>query len=162
MQCFNPILPSQHSWSCLPPYSPPSRTSPNNQITDDIAKSDSDKWYAACYTPFHLHCIRDWANRSLVEDRERARVAGNDGEGEWRCPGCQKKREGRVAGYRLVRSIAVSLWLRPSLVNLPVMLTSLRCFCGRQSNPATNTAAPHSCGDSCSRPRATCSHSCPL
>lgn len=30
------------------------------------------------------------------------------------------------------------------------------------THPPTNTTAPHSCGDICSRKRHTCSHSCPL
>jgi transcriptional repressor NF-X1 len=42
------------------------------------------------------------------------------------------------------------------------MVTDDRCFCGRMTNPPTNTVAPHSCLDICSRKRHTCSHSCPL
>jgi transcriptional repressor NF-X1 len=123
LQCFNSILPSQPIWSCLPPTSPPEGDTPAN-------------YYTACYTPFHLNCLRDWANRNLVEDAERLRQAGKEDAPEWRCPGCQKRRADKVGGYK--------------------------CFCGRLSQPPTTQTAPHSCGESCARQRPGCDHACPL
>ena len=99
MQCFNAITPSQHIWSCLPPDRPPDSTAP--RFTADAGMASSSKHYSACYTPFHLACIRDWSDRSLIEEAERSRAAGRDGEeSQWRCPGCQKKRAERIAVYR--------------------------------------------------------------
>ncbi|WVR04892.1 hypothetical protein IAU60_001904 [Kwoniella sp. DSM 27419] len=135
--CFNSITPSQSIWSCLPPDSPlepaNSFTLQPNPITGSTSTSNH---YSACYTPFHLDCIRDWANRSLEEEKKaRAYNAGREGEDvAWRCPGCQKRRADKVAG----------------------------CFCGRLSHPPTSTTAPHSCNDSCARKRPKCSHPCPL
>nr|XP_031857852.1 uncharacterized protein CI109_006724 [Kwoniella shandongensis]KAA5524924.1 hypothetical protein CI109_006724 [Kwoniella shandongensis] len=127
--CFNAITPSQPVWSCLPPDHPPELSTPAALALNPITGStNSSNHYTACYTPFHIDCIRDWANRSLTEEQERARQAGREGEEiAWRCPGCQKRRPDRVGGYR--------------------------CFCGRLSHPPTLTSAPHSCGDSCA-PRA--------
>ncbi|ORX35861.1 hypothetical protein BD324DRAFT_602357 [Kockovaella imperatae] len=123
--CFNAITPSQPIWACAPPDRPPEPS------------DDNPNHYTACYTPFHLNCIRDWANRSLTEEKERLIAFGKeDEEVSWRCPGCQKRRTERVGGYR--------------------------CFCGRLSSPPTISSAPHSCGELCSRPRPGCSHACPL
>lgn len=131
-QCFNGITPSQPMWSCQPPDRPPAPPVGLDPTPPDLASH-----YSACYTPFHLSCIHDWANRSLIEERDRARVAGRDTEEvTWRCPGCQKRRTDPVGGYR--------------------------CFCGRLSSPPTLLSAPHSCGEGCSRKRSGCGHACPL
>ncbi|KAK4684233.1 hypothetical protein P7C73_g5958, partial [Tremellales sp. Uapishka_1] len=131
--CFNAITPSQPTWSCLPPHGPPPTPAPT---LDDPNPAPNPNHYTSCYTPFHLSCIRDWANRSLAEEAEKARNAGREGEElEWRCPGCQKRRSGGIGGYR--------------------------CFCGRLNQPPTNTLAPHSCADSCIRKR-VCGHDCVL
>ncbi|WVQ85287.1 hypothetical protein IAT38_007452 [Cryptococcus sp. DSM 104549] len=136
--CFNAITPSQPIWSCLPPDRPPepskSQTLDPNPITGSTAASNH---YSACYTPFHLDCIRSWSDRSLQEEDERIRQGLKDGEEcMWRCPGCQKKRSEPIGLYK--------------------------CFCGRLAHPPTLTSAPHSCGDSCGRKRPKCSHPCPL
>lgn len=133
-QCFNSINPNQPIWSCFPPTTPP----PPPTFPDEIPVNPSSH-YQACYTPFHLGCIRDWANRSLVEERERARGYGKDEEEvTWRCPGCQKRRKETVGGYR--------------------------CFCGKFGNPvpAGGGNVPHGCAEGCSRKRPGCAHACPL
>ncbi|WVQ98382.1 hypothetical protein IAU59_005505 [Kwoniella sp. CBS 9459] len=136
--CFNNITPAQPIWSCLPPDRAPEASSSITLQPNPITGSTStSNYYSACYTPFHLDCIKDWANRSLEEEQSRAHSAGRDGEDiAWRCPGCQKRRADRVAGYR--------------------------CFCGRLSHPPTSTTAPHSCNDTCARKRPKCAHPCPL
>ncbi|ODO11918.1 hypothetical protein I350_00702 [Cryptococcus amylolentus CBS 6273] len=136
--CFNSITPSQQTWCCLPPDRPPepssSATLHVNPITGSTATSTH---YSACYTPFHMECIRDWANRSLGEEDEKIRSGLKEpGEAQWRCPGCQKRRTDPPGQYK--------------------------CFCGRLSHPPTSTIAPHSCGDSCGRKRTKCGHGCPL
>lgn len=133
-QCFNAIHPHQQTWSCLPPPGTPVYP---KSMEEDERPAFAASLYTACYTPFHISCIRDWASRSLHDDAERLRVTENTtDEPSWRCPGCQKHRTNKIGGYR--------------------------CFCGRLSNPATNHSAPHSCGDACSRHRPHCDHPCPL
>ncbi|WVF69444.1 hypothetical protein IAT40_004221 [Kwoniella sp. CBS 6097] len=136
--CFNNITPGQQIWSCLPPdHAPEPSSSITLQPNPITGSTSTSNYYSACYTPFHLDCIKDWANRSLEEEQSRAHSAGRDGEDiAWRCPGCQKRRADRVAGYR--------------------------CFCGRLSHPPTSTTAPHSCNDTCARKRPKCAHPCPL
>lgn len=131
--CFNPIFTQQQTWSCLPPHTPP-------EIPPTVEENERPAFitshYAACYTPFHIHCIRDWASRSIKEDTERIRKFELAEEPSWRCPGCQKHRKDKIGGYR--------------------------CFCGRMANPPNTPLAPHSCHDACSRARPNCSHPCPL
>nr|KIR87449.1 transcriptional repressor NF-X1 [Cryptococcus tetragattii IND107] len=135
--CFNSITPSQAIWCCLPPDRPPEANSAvlvPNPITGSTSASSH---YSACYTPFHLECIKDWAERSLQEEVGKVRDGLKEPEEVvWRCPGCQKRRSEAPKDYR--------------------------CFCGRLSHPATSLSAPHSCGDSCGRTRQKCTHPCPL
>ncbi|WWC59831.1 uncharacterized protein I303_102393 [Kwoniella dejecticola CBS 10117] len=136
--CFNAITPSQQTWSCLPPdHAPEPSSSITLQPNPITGSTSTSNYYSACYTPFHLECIKDWASLNLEDEEKKARVAGGDGEDiAWRCPGCQKRRADRPAGYR--------------------------CFCGRLSHPPTSTSAPHSCNDGCARKRPKCDHPCPL
>ncbi|KAI0264607.1 hypothetical protein BC834DRAFT_244398 [Gloeopeniophorella convolvens] len=115
MICFNPIRPEQPSWSCNP---------------------REEKDAQSCWNTFHLKCIKPWAEKSVkaIEDAWRAR--GEEKKGEWRCPGCQSKREAVPRGY----------W----------------CFCGSTQDPKPpRLSTPHSCGNACSRAR-TCGHPCSL
>ncbi|WVQ71133.1 hypothetical protein IAR50_000658 [Cryptococcus sp. DSM 104548] len=136
--CFNSITPSQQTWCCLPPDRAPEPSSSTTLHINPITGSTSaSTHYSACYTPFHLECIRDWADRSLEEEDEKIRNGLKEpGEAQWRCPGCQKRRSDSPRIYK--------------------------CFCGRLSHPPTSLLAPHSCGDSCGRKRAKCGHLCPL
>lgn len=131
--CFNPIFSQQQTWSCLPPHAPP-KFPPTMEDNERPAFIQSH--YTACYTPFHIQCVRDWASRSLNEDTERIRKMELPDDPSWRCPGCQKRRQDKIGGYR--------------------------CFCGRLANPPNTPTAPHSCNDACSRVRPNCSHPCPL
>ncbi|KAI5119077.1 hypothetical protein M0805_005495 [Coniferiporia weirii] len=90
-----------------------------------------------CYTPFHLKCIKSWASKSVKDMSDAYRTRGETGKrSEWRCPGCQHRR-----------------------FHVP---NSYLCFCGSTPDPRpARLATPHSCGNSCSRPRA-CGHVCPL
>lgn len=72
MICFNPILPSHPSWSCSP-------------------KEEKDA--QSCWNTFHLKCIKPWAEKSVKDTEEAWRARGEERKGEWRCPGCQWKRE---------------------------------------------------------------------
>ncbi|KAF9075406.1 hypothetical protein BDP27DRAFT_1314952 [Rhodocollybia butyracea] len=108
--CFSAIHPPQPIWSCSPLI--------------PIQEDDSGHQPQYCWSTFHLKCIRDWAEKSYKED------------GEWRCPGCQGRRNKLIKGYA--------------------------CFCGSTRSPNNHLATPHSCGNACSRPRTGCSHHCPL
>ncbi|TFL01770.1 hypothetical protein BDV98DRAFT_548477 [Pterulicium gracile] len=111
--CFSAIHPAQPTWSCSPPAG------------------------QCCWTTFHLKCIKPWAQKSVKDLEDAWATRGEYGRKcEWRCPGCQTKRQTIPGGYR--------------------------CFCGSTpSPPLTRLHTPHSCGSSCSRSR-NCPHACPL
>ncbi|KAI8678385.1 R3H domain-containing protein [Fusarium keratoplasticum] len=59
------------------------------------------------------------------------------GNKSWRCPGCNSSLTGEPGDYQ--------------------------CWCGKDLNPSHNSLLPpHSCGQTCSKPRTTCSHPCTL
>jgi transcriptional repressor NF-X1 len=72
MICFNPIRPEQHTWSCSP---------------------GEEKEAQSCWNTFHLKCVQSWASKSVKDMEEAWRARGEERKGEWRCPGCQLKRE---------------------------------------------------------------------
>ena len=72
MICFNPIRPEQQTWSCSP---------------------SEEKDAQSCWNTFHLKCVQSWAGKSVKDMEEAWRARGEEKKGEWRCPGCQSKRE---------------------------------------------------------------------
>ena len=72
MICFNRIRPEQATWSCSP---------------------NEEKEARSCWNIFHLRCIQPWAEKNVKDMEEAWRVRGEEKKGEWRCPGCQSKRE---------------------------------------------------------------------
>ncbi|KAJ3984020.1 hypothetical protein F5890DRAFT_102720 [Lentinula detonsa] len=121
--CFSSIHPQQPTWSCSPLIP---------MLEDDTAQKPQ-----YCWTTFHLTCIREWAEKNYKEVKAawEAREEFSK-DGEWRCPGCQGRRNKLIKGYL--------------------------CFCGSTRSPRSHLATPHSCGNACSRPRISCSHPCPL
>ncbi|KAH7908223.1 hypothetical protein BJ138DRAFT_1158200 [Hygrophoropsis aurantiaca] len=119
--CFNAVHPAQPTWSCS-----------SDIITEGEAASQ------CCWTTFHLKCIRSWAAKSVKDLEDAWRARGENRRGEWRCPGCQAKRD--------------------------TVPTVYLCFCHRTSQPApARLATPHSCGLPCARIRPSgCGHPCPL
>jgi transcriptional repressor NF-X1 len=89
--CFSPIHPGQPTWSCSPsiPIS-------SGADTDDQKGNDNGQ---CCWTTFHVKCIREWARKSVKEVEDALRARGENRRGEWRCPGCQAKREDIPSGY---------------------------------------------------------------
>ena len=84
--CFSAIRPDQAIWSCSP--SLPIITSSEAQVQQ------------YCWTSFHVRCIRSWAEKSVKEVADAWRARGDmDKKGDWRCPGCQAKREAIPSGY---------------------------------------------------------------
>lgn len=77
--CFNPVRPEHPTWSCSPPQ--------------DSFSEDEKERLQCCWTTFHLKCIRSWAEKSVKDIVEAWRARGEVRPGEWRCPGCQMKRE---------------------------------------------------------------------
>jgi transcriptional repressor NF-X1 len=79
------------------------------------------------------------AHMSCVKKWYSNRVKNADPQQQdgWRCPGCNS-----------------------SLVEEP---TTYHCWCGKEVNPTSVPGlSPHSCGQTCSKPRGTCPHPCPL
>lgn len=72
MICFNLIRPEQPTWSCSP---------------------REEKEAQSCWNTFHLKCIHPWAEKSVKDLEEAWRARGEEKTGEWRCPGCQSRRE---------------------------------------------------------------------
>lgn len=87
--CFAAIHPAQPTWSC-------SLSHINRFADDDNRENESSQ---CCWTTFHLKCIRSWANKSVKELVDAWRARGEERPGEWRCPGCQSKRETVPNGY---------------------------------------------------------------
>lgn len=84
--CFSPIRPEQPIWSCSPSI--------------PIVVSNEAQIREYCWTPFHLKCIRSWAERSAKEVADAWRARGElNKQGDWRCPGCQAKREITPSSY---------------------------------------------------------------
>ncbi|KAF8623001.1 hypothetical protein AX15_006593 [Amanita polypyramis BW_CC] len=127
--CFSAILPNHPTWSC----------SPSTPQVPSASEDGSTLVPQYCWTTFHIKCIRSWAEKSVKALEEAWRNRGEmDKRGEWRCPGCQAKRE----------IVPVSYW----------------CFCHSTPDPKpSRLATPHSCANPCTRPReAGCGHACPL
>ncbi|KAK6707515.1 hypothetical protein SNK04_008498 [Fusarium graminearum] len=65
------------------------------------------------------------------------KVNEESGDKSWRCPGCNS-----------------------TLTDQP---GDSSCWCGKETQPSPNSILPpHSCGQTCSKPRSTCSHPCTL
>ncbi len=94
--CFAAIHPAQPTWSCSPLI-------PISSATDDETTKDETRLRPetsrCCWTTFHLKCIRSWASKSVKDIVEAWRVRGENRPGEWRCPGCQSKRQVVPASY---------------------------------------------------------------
>jgi transcriptional repressor NF-X1 len=99
--CFSAIRPEQAIWSCSPSIS--------------IVTSSDAQVPQYCWTSFHVKCIRSWAEKSVKEVADAWRARGeSDKKGDWRCPGCQAKRETVPSGY----------WYVPILLIIVSFLTS--------------------------------------
>jgi len=84
--CFSSIRPDQAIWSCSPSI--------------PLIHSPQQGPLQYCWTSFHVKCIRSWADKSVKDVAEAWRARGEPGKkGDWRCPGCQAKREIVPTGY---------------------------------------------------------------
>ncbi|CAH0049799.1 unnamed protein product, partial [Clonostachys solani] len=106
--------------------------------TDEILR-DSKIWTcSSCWTVFHLKCAKTWLQNEKKKAEARALEAPQTQPYTWRCPAyrCASSEEPR----------------------------SYHCWCGKEVNPppTSSALAPHSCGQTCTKPRGTCPHPCPL
>ena len=84
--CFSSIRPEQAIWSCSPSI--------------PLIQNEQNKPSQYCWTSFHVKCIHSWANKSVKEVAEAWKARGEpDKKGDWRCPGCQAKRDIVPSGY---------------------------------------------------------------
>ncbi|OBT62918.1 hypothetical protein VE03_07891 [Pseudogymnoascus sp. 23342-1-I1] len=109
--------------------------------TSEVLKNSKVWSCKTCWTVFHLSCVKKWAKNEGSTQQNRQQL--QDGElpppRQWRCPGC----------------------------NLPKddMPESYTCWCAKDVDPkAIPGLPPHSCGQTCGKPRAprNCPHPCDL
>ncbi|KAI1188966.1 hypothetical protein F5B17DRAFT_393600 [Nemania serpens] len=89
-----------------------------------------------CWTATHMSCAKKWfTNRAKPPDQEQQQQQPQ--QQTWRCPGCNSTMSDEPGVYH--------------------------CWCGKEINPQPVAGlTPHSCGQTCSKPRGTCPHPCPL
>ncbi|XP_020595271.1 NF-X1-type zinc finger protein NFXL1-like, partial [Phalaenopsis equestris] len=94
-------------------------------ICYDMVRRSAAMWSCpACFSIFHLHCIRKWA-RSPTSAADFTPASS----GDWRCPGCQSPQ------------------------SVPASELVYTCFCGRRHDPPNDLyLTPHSCGEPCGKP----------
>ncbi|PKA53599.1 NF-X1-type zinc finger protein NFXL1 [Apostasia shenzhenica] len=100
-------------------------------ICYDMVRRSAPIWSCpACFSIFHLHCIRKWARSpTSAADPTPAGGATAVPSGDWRCPGCQSPQS--TAARDLVYT----------------------CFCTRRRDPPNDLyLTPHSCGEPCGKP----------
>lgn len=91
-----------------------------------------------CWTVFHLSCIKKWSTNEGAAAAQNRQA--QDGETfsapkAWRCPGCNLSHE--------------------------AFPTTYTCWCEKEVDPRPLAGLPpHSCGQTCSRPRKGCPHPC--
>ena len=85
----------------------------------------------------HLKCVKRWYENQKKQKKE-LQSGQPQQDLSWRCPGCNSQ-----------------------LVDDP---GSYHCWCGKDINPrpASGALPPHSCGQTCFKPRPTCPHPCSL
>ena len=94
-----------------------------------------------CWTVFHLSCVKKWSKNEGSAAQDAARREQQDGNSgtntprAWRCPGCNLAQE--------------------------VFPSTYTCWCEKEVDPRSLPGLPpHSCGQTCSRPRKRCPHPC--
>lgn len=94
-----------------------------------------------CWTVFHLSCITRWSqNEGSTVARRQQETEDLPPPRQWRCPGCNLPKD-----------------------DLP---SSYLCWCDKEDDPpAISGLPPHSCGQTCGKPRMLpkkCPHPCEL
>lgn len=91
-----------------------------------------------CWTVTHYQCTKRWFYSSAKVDaqpQEADQQESEDAGVKWRCPGCNSPMTDEPDSYH--------------------------CWCGKEPNPRSISGLPpHSCGQTCSKPRGKCPHPC--
>ena len=107
--------------------------------TNEILRSSKIWSCRTCWTVFHLHCIKTWAEKGASKE-EMGADGTEPSRQNWRCPGCNLPKHTRPGAYH--------------------------CWCGKEETPRTITGfPPHSCGQTCGSERVLpkhCPHPCDL
>ncbi|TPX08900.1 uncharacterized protein E0L32_009604 [Thyridium curvatum] len=103
--------------------------------TGEVLRTSQIWSCSLCWTVAHLHCVKKWYKNQMKKDDQ---PQNPDQPKTWRCPGCNsamgENEEPRVH----------------------------HCWCGKEINAKSIVGLPpHSCGQTCSKPRSTCPHPCP-
>lgn len=104
--------------------------------TNEVLRNSRIWSCSICWTVTHMSCVKKWfTNRTKPPDQEQQQQQQQ--QPVWRCPGCNSTMNNEPGLYH--------------------------CWCGKESNPKPVAGlTPHSCGQSCSKPRGPCPHPCPL
>lgn len=102
--------------------------------TNEVLRNSKIWSCSICWTAAHLSCVKKWRLNQTKNQDQRQPEQQQTG---WRCPGCNS-----------------------TMTEEP---TIYHCWCGKEINPkAIPGISPHGCGQTCSKPRGTCPHPCPL
>ncbi|KAK4136739.1 hypothetical protein BT67DRAFT_448052 [Trichocladium antarcticum] len=102
--------------------------------TNEVLRSSKLWSCSICWTVTHIGCVRKWHANQMKQRDENP--GPNQPEG-WRCPGCNS-----------------------ALIEQP---GPYQCWCGKDTDPKPIPGLPpHTCGQTCAKPRATCPHQCAL
>ncbi|KAI0191819.1 NF-X1 type zinc finger protein, partial [Xylaria flabelliformis] len=101
--------------------------------TNEVLRNSRVWSCSICWTATHMSCVKKWfTNRIKPPEHEQQPQPQ-----VWRCPGCNSTMNDEPGVYH--------------------------CWCGKDINPKPVAGLPpHSCGQTCSKPRGTCPHPCPL
>ncbi|KAI0447719.1 hypothetical protein F4803DRAFT_179203 [Xylaria telfairii] len=101
--------------------------------TNEVLRNSRVWSCSICWTATHMSCVKKWfTNRIKPPEQEQ-----QPQQQVWRCPGCNSTMNDEPGVYH--------------------------CWCGKEINPKPVAGLPpHSCGQTCSKPRGTCPHPCPL
>ena len=103
--------------------------------TDDVVRTSKIWTCTLCWTTVHQKCVNQWYRNQKSQYNEQ-QAKNPTGDFKWRCPGCNSNLTEAPAAYH--------------------------CWCGKElsPSPASKALPPHSCGQTCSKPRPTCPHPC--
>lgn len=103
--------------------------------TEDVTRTTQVWTCDLCWAVLHRDCARAWHKQETTK-RDPRREEGVP-EKSWKCPACNSRLEDGIGRYH--------------------------CWCGKDQKPnPVKGIPPHSCGQSCSKPRETCPHPCAL
>ncbi|KAI1356637.1 hypothetical protein F5Y01DRAFT_112 [Xylaria sp. FL0043] len=102
--------------------------------TNEVLRNSRIWSCSICWTATHMSCVKKWfTNRTKPPEQDQDQPQ----QQVWRCPGCNSTMHDEPGVYH--------------------------CWCGKEINPKSVPGlAPHGCGQTCSKPRGTCPHPCPL